>query len=110
MQPEPQVLQYPSSSPFDSPVSSELPERRMPLDFGDYTSHDSDDFDDKFSFDDFDSTQQVFPEQGQWHAGGIVTNNQMQFIDNRISTSQVSMEHQIEIQVFRVSICPQKKD
>jgi hypothetical protein len=106
MQPELQVPQYPSSSPFDSPVNSATPGRRMPLDFNDFTSHESDDFDDKFSFDDFESAQPMIPEQGHWESGGISTDYQMQFIDNGMFNSQTYMQCPIEIQVFKVSNPP----
>ena len=107
IQNELQIPHNPSLSPlttdFNSSLSSATPDRRAPLDFGDFTSYENDDFDDKFSFDDFQSTENIVPEQGEWHSGGLATDNKIQFSDDKLLISQqLSSQFQdpVEIQVF----------
>ena len=107
IQNELQIPHYPSSSPlttdFNSSLSSATPDRRAPLDFSDFNSYENDDFDDKFFFDDFQSTEKIVPEQEEWHSGGLATENKIQLNDDRLFISQqVSSQFQdpVEIQVF----------
>ena len=60
-------------------------------------------FGDKFSFDDFESTEKIVPEQEECHSGDLETDNKIQFSDDRLLISQqVSSQFQdpVEIQVF----------
>mgnify|MGYP006962887662 FL=1 len=60
-------------------------------------------FDDKFSFEDFESTEKIVLEQGEWHSGGLATDNKIQFMDDRLLISQKVSWHcqdPVEIQVF----------